>query len=121
MIHYQFSIYDSKAGAYLPPFILPREEMAIRTFGDCINATDHQFSLHPEDYTLFRLGTWDDETARFTPEANGPHPVGNGVEFIRHQSPDYDHAAETSQDPKLETFSHEPSVLTSATGSNSTE
>ncbi|AXL15427.1 nonstructural protein [Microviridae sp.] len=121
MIHLQFSIYDTKAGAYLPPFILPREEMAIRTFGDCINAKDHQFSLHPEDYTLFRLGTWDDDTARFTAEGNGPQTLGNGVEFIRAHSPELNHAAETPPDPSLPTLSDEPPILSGATSTNSSE
>lgn len=83
MIHYQFSIYDQKAGAYLPPFILPRIEMAKRTFGDCINSDSHQFAAHPEDYTLFLLGTWDDETSLFKPEDNGPKTLGNGVEYVQ--------------------------------------
>ena len=62
MIHKIFSIYDSKAAAFLPPFILPKAEMAQRTFADCVNSPDHQFGAHPEDYTLFELGHWDDET-----------------------------------------------------------
>lgn len=83
MIHIQFSVYDQAAQAYLPPWILPRIEMAQRTFQDCVNSKDHQFGAHPEDYTLFRLGTWDDETAQFTPEPNGPQTLGNGVEYVR--------------------------------------
>ena len=83
MIHKQFSIFDSAAQAYLPPFILPRDEMAQRTFGDCVNSADHQFGAHPEHYTLFRLGVWDDETGIFTPEPNGPQTLGNGVTYVR--------------------------------------
>lgn len=86
MIHKQFSIYDAKAQAYLPPFILPRTEMAERTFGDCVNSKDHQFAAHPADYTLFLLGLWDDETAMFTQEPNGPQTLGNGVTYVRNQS-----------------------------------
>ena len=83
MIHKVFAIYDAGAQAYLPPFILPRAEMAQRTFGDCVNSKDHQFGAHPEDYTLFCLGLWDDETAIYTMEGNGPQTLGNGVEYVR--------------------------------------
>ncbi len=63
MKHLMFSIYDDKANAYLPPFTLPRAEMAQRTFSDCVNSENHAFALHPGDYTLYELGVFDDETA----------------------------------------------------------
>jgi len=84
MLHKIFCIHDAKASAYLPPFILPRAEMAQRTFGDCINSSDHQFGAHPEDYTLFVLGVWDDETAQY--QLDTPKSLGNGVEYVRTDS-----------------------------------
>ena len=62
-----FSIYDEKAQAYLPPFILPATEMAIRTFGDCVNSQEHQFGKHPADYTLYQIAEFDDDTGIPTP------------------------------------------------------
>lgn len=82
MIHSIFTVYDTKAQAYLPPFILPRAEMAKRIFSDCINSDDHQFGKHPEDYTLFHLGNWDDDTAEYHLK-NAPTSLGVGVEYIR--------------------------------------
>lgn len=58
-----FSIYDVKAKAYLPPFSLPKEQMAVREFSDCVNNEKHQFGKHPEDYSLHQIGTFDDETS----------------------------------------------------------
>lgn len=81
MIHIQFSIHDQAADAYLPPFILPRVQMAQRTFAQCVNAESHAFAQKPEDYTLFALGTWDDETAIFSPY-DAHQSLGNGVEFV---------------------------------------
>lgn len=72
MIHVVFSIHDQKADAFLPPFILPRTEMAVRTFSDCVASEDHQFGAHPEDYTLFRLGTFDDSNGLYVVE---PIPI----------------------------------------------
>lgn len=83
MIHNVFSIYDEKAQAFLPPFVLPKTAMAVRTFSDCVNSSDHQFSLHPQDYTLFNLGIWDDETGEYTIDQK--KALHNGVELIERQ------------------------------------
>jgi len=81
MKHEMFSIFDVKAQAYLPPFVLPSEAMAIRVFGDCVNSNDHQFAKHPGDYTLFKLGTFDDSVCvvSCTP---GAVKVVNGLEVV---------------------------------------
>ena len=76
-----FSIHDVKAGAYLPPFWLPTIEMARRSFADCVNMETHAFAKHPEDYTLFHVGDFDDETGRLEPVE--PVSFGNGVDFRR--------------------------------------
>jgi len=80
MKHEIFTIYDSKAQAYLTPFFLHKDGMAMRVFADCVNDKNHQFGKHPEDYTLFRIGSWDDDKAKFL--TNNPIAIGNGVEFI---------------------------------------
>lgn len=63
MITRMFSVYDSKAKAFLPPFFMPVDAVAKRTFSDCANDPRHAFCMHPEDYTLFALGTFDDNNA----------------------------------------------------------
>jgi len=80
MIHSIFSIHDAKASAFLPPFILPRVEMAQRVFSDCVNSEDHQFGQHPEDYTLFHMGNFDDETGEIHPKTT-PTSLGLGLEY----------------------------------------
>jgi hypothetical protein len=75
-----FTVFDSKAETYMPPFFVPSKGLAIRAFEDCVNSEDHHFGKHPSDYTLFELGSFDTDTGLFkTPDRN---PVGNGVEFI---------------------------------------
>jgi hypothetical protein len=76
-----FSIYDQKAKAYLPPFILPNEAMAVRTFSDCVNSKEHQFGAHPEDYTLFNIGDFDDSQGSIKQKT--PHlVVATGLELL---------------------------------------
>lgn len=70
-----FSVYDTKAHAYLPPFFLHNIEMAKRTFQNCANSTEHTFGTNPEDYCLFHLGSFDDNTGKIktlsTPQSLG--------------------------------------------------
>lgn len=80
MIHHIFTIRDQKADAFLPPFFLPRTAMAERVFSDCINDASHQFYKHPEDFTLFTLGTFDDDDASMV-LIEGPRSLGNGLTF----------------------------------------
>lgn len=82
MLHKVFCVFDGKALAYLPPFILPEVGMASRVFGDCVNSDDHQFGKHPEDYTLFLIGSYDDRTGMFG-ELDTRSVVANGVEMVR--------------------------------------
>ena len=61
------SIRDSAADAYGRPLFLPSVGVAIRSFTDEVNrpAEDNQIYQHPEDFDLFELGEFDDNTGRF--------------------------------------------------------
>jgi len=77
-----FSIYDQKAHAYLPPFFMHTEGMAIRGFADACNDKDHAFGKHPHDYTLFNFGTFNDTTGHFDLKTQG-EVLHNGLELVR--------------------------------------
>ncbi len=98
-----FTIHDSKANAYLPPFFMNQEGQAIRTFTDCINSPKHQFSHHPQDYTLFTIGEFNDQTAGFTYKA-APISLGNGVEFIGLTTQTGSQDGQDSDDPPLQRY-----------------
>ncbi len=63
MIHQIFTVFDSKTAAYLPPFYLPTKGAAIRALQDTLQDPQHQFARHPEDYTLFHIGNFEDTDA----------------------------------------------------------
>lgn len=63
MKHEIFTVYDIKTEAYLPPFYMPTKGAAIRAIMDTLDDPNHQFSKHPEDFTLFHIGTFDDVDA----------------------------------------------------------
>jgi len=60
--HGLFSVRDRAAAAFLPPFVLHSDAMAIREFGHAARIPDHKFCLHPQDFSLYKLGHYDDET-----------------------------------------------------------
>lgn len=65
MITNMYSVFDSKAGAFLQPFFLPSDGVAIRAMQDCTSDPSHMFHRHAEDYALFRLGSFDDQAGKF--------------------------------------------------------
>jgi len=75
-----FTIFDSKAKAYLTPFFLHADGMAIRVFTDCVNDKNHQFGKHPEDYILFNIGSWSDDKAKF--KTSIPIALATGIELV---------------------------------------
>lgn len=82
MKHRIFAVYDTKAKAFLPPFILPEVAMAKRVFEDCVNSDDHQFGKHPGDYTLFLFGEFlDHESEPFNVDPKVS--LGTGVEYLK--------------------------------------
>lgn len=76
------AIYDHKAKAYLTPFFTANQATAIRAFGDAVNNPESLFNRHAEDYTLFYLGEFDQETAKFTFEATAPDPMITGLTVL---------------------------------------
>lgn len=76
-----FTVFDEKAHAYYPPWFLKEVDMARRVFDDCVNDKEHNFGMHPSDYTLFVIGSFDDCTGILT--SDGVRSLGNGLEFVR--------------------------------------
>lgn len=65
MITKVFTVYDSKAKAYMSPFFDQSHGAAIRAFSDAAKNPQSAIGRHPEDYTLFYLGEYDDLSAYF--------------------------------------------------------
>ncbi|QCQ84755.1 nonstructural protein [Blackfly microvirus SF02] len=53
------SVFDSKVGAYSPPFSVSTRGEAIRSFSDACSDDKLPFAKHPGDYRLFLLGEFD--------------------------------------------------------------
>ncbi len=52
-------VLDEKAEAYGHPFFVPALGIALRMFSDWAGDKNTAVGLHPEDYRLYRIGTFD--------------------------------------------------------------
>ena len=75
-----FSIFDSKAGVYARPFCMTSAGTAMRVFGDMANDENDPVGQHAEDYTLFEIGTFDEDRGLIVSEAT-PRSLCNGIEL----------------------------------------
>ncbi len=85
-----YTIFDSASGAYMRPFFLLADSQALRSFKDIAADSEHEVGKHPEDYSLIRCGTFDDQTGKFHPEdvfvlATGIEVVAQGRNIDRAQ------------------------------------
>lgn len=60
-----FCVHDSKASAFLQPFFFPATGQALRAWETTVNDPQTQFNKYPSDFTLYEIGTFDDELAHF--------------------------------------------------------
>lgn len=61
------SVKDRAADAYGRPMFVPSVGVAIRSFSDEVNRkdADNQLYNHPDDFDLYELGEFDDNTGLF--------------------------------------------------------
>ena len=71
-----FAVYDKAAEAYTAPFVVHGEGLAVRMFQDLCRQDGHDFNRHPDDYTLFKIGVFDDSTGKI--DSCAPVSYGNG-------------------------------------------
>jgi hypothetical protein len=75
-----YSIYDTAAAVYLRPFFMQSDGQALRSFSDIANDAEHDIGRHPEDYTLVRIGDFNDQNGQLIPES--PESLITGLEAV---------------------------------------
>ena len=62
-VEYLFSVYDKICQEYNPPFVCKNMATAIRNMKDSLrDAKQSIIAMHPEDYVLVQIGTFDKDT-----------------------------------------------------------
>ena len=75
------TVRDRVADVFGQPFFVARVGQAIRSFSDEVNSpnSDSAIAKHPEDFDLYELGLFDDETGTF--EAVPPRQIAIGKDL----------------------------------------
>lgn len=61
------SVYDSATEAYMRPWMAQAPAQALRMFQDEAVNPETPIAQHPEDYSLFQIGTFTDHNGEITP------------------------------------------------------
>lgn len=73
------SILDQTAQAFFQPMYFNNKGTAIRSFSDAVNSGSGEISRHPDQYTLYQIGEFDDSTGLITVVDHVS--LGNGAQY----------------------------------------
>jgi len=65
-----YAIFDTCSGIYEKPFFHRADDQVRREFQDVATSADHAINKHPEHYSVWRLGSFDNNTGKITDEQN---------------------------------------------------
>lgn len=60
-----YAVLDKAANLYMAPFFVIAEGLAVRDFVDEANNPSSLLAKHAKDFSLYRLGSFDDATGSF--------------------------------------------------------
>ncbi|QXP08180.1 MAG: nonstructural protein [Arizlama microvirus] len=70
-IYEVYSVYDKKAFAFNIPLFMPTEQTILRRLSLTINnaTSENVLYYHTEDFALYHIGTFNDNSGVFTPDS----------------------------------------------------
>lgn len=74
-----YTVFDTKVGAYMTPWVSRSKGEAIRSITNELDNPNSILSKHPEDFVLFEIAEFDDQSAVVTPLT--PTACGVAIEF----------------------------------------
>ncbi|AZL82695.1 nonstructural protein [Apis mellifera associated microvirus 24] len=81
-----FSVRDAKSEIFHPPWFKLTHGEAERDFRSAVNDEKTNLNKYPEDYDLYYVGEYDDNSGRFSP-LDTPQHVIKAVQCFRAPSP----------------------------------
>jgi len=85
MITQIYVVLDKLAGAYGSPFVMQNDSIAVRDFAFACRQPESSLSRHPEDYSLWCIGAFDDNSGRIAPLEKMRH-VGDAINFTSQEA-----------------------------------
>lgn len=80
-----YSIRDTKAGYYNPPYVSPNSMTAARDFQLRVREDNSLMGKFPEDYQLEEVGAFDYETGKVTPREE-PVLIVTAAQMLAHEA-----------------------------------
>ncbi|QCQ84817.1 nonstructural protein [Blackfly microvirus SF02] len=84
MLSRLYSVYDSKALAYSPPFMAGTDGLAVRMLTELVSDNITNIGRHPSDFRLYCVGMFDDQSGGLAPLAPAEHIV-DAVALVPYQ------------------------------------
>jgi hypothetical protein len=75
-----YTIFDVASGVHMRPFFSQADGQAVRGFKDIATDAEHEVGKHPEDYTLYRIGSFNDQTGKI--EGEEPEKLISGLQCV---------------------------------------
>lgn len=55
-----YTMHDKAMDTYGPPMAFATDAVAVRALQDEMQNPESMFRKHPDDFVIYRIGTWDD-------------------------------------------------------------
>lgn len=85
MIVKVFSLYDSKAKMFGPPFFMQTRGMAVRALSDLVKDSQSMVCRHPDDFVMYQIGEFNDQDAVF--KNQNPHELVSMASDFKKETP----------------------------------
>lgn len=76
------AIRDRAIDAFGQPAFVPTLGAAVRGFGDEVNNRESALNAHPEDYDLYHLADFDNESGKFQ-QLEQPRQIAIGKDLVQ--------------------------------------
>lgn len=76
-----FSIFDDKAKAFVNPFFMPHNGLALRALSDVVQDKNTNISRHPGDFSLYILAEFDDNSGEFV-SLERPEFLARALDYV---------------------------------------
>ena len=85
MLHKIYSVRDSKSQLYAKPVLGVTHGEMERAFSESVNKEGTIHNIHPQDFDLYYLGDYDDNTGKIL-SLDTPQHICKGVDLQRHKA-----------------------------------
>lgn len=80
MIVKTYAVFDKKVGTFQMPFNASHAQVALRIFEQGLNSKETLLNQYPEDFSLWQIAEFNDETGEYT--KSHAH-IGEGCEYVK--------------------------------------